>query len=125
MKWNDPITGKAGTVVVDVVLLETHTVRSVLYQQPYDMVSSCGEYVSKLLDSQVTIQDASIGRMLFRGSLLALALWRLEAAGLKQPEPLPRYETPSGHLPYPCKENPAVCVDCGYHVDEHGEVKVK
>jgi hypothetical protein len=81
--------------------------------------------VTKILQSEVTITDPSIGRVLFHGPLIALALWRLEAAGLKQIEPLPRYETPFGHLPYPCKENPAVCVDCGYHCDEHDEVKVK
>ena len=119
MNWTDPITGKAGAVRMDIEFPDKFTIHSTFYAQPYDLELSCGEYVSKMLDSRVTIFDSSIGRVLFRGSLMALALWRLEGAGLKQVDALPRFETPEGHHPLPSNDNPAVCSDCGFHCDEH------
>lgn len=83
MKWDEPIS-KPNSVVK--VHLQTIAGSGfvVQFNQPYmpDKIPSHFEFVSQLLDARVQIDDAGIGRRIYEGTLMDLALQRLRASGL-------------------------------------------
>lgn len=82
MKWDEPISKPNSTVTVHMIM--GATTWSFQFNQPYmpDQIKSRLEFVSEVLDSRVRIDDAGIGRRIYEGTLMDLALQRLRAAGL-------------------------------------------
>lgn len=82
MNWDEPIS-KPNSVVTVHLIVGPGTC-SFHFNQPYifSEVRSRLAFVSELLDSRIRIDDAGIGRRIYEGTLMDLALQRLRASGL-------------------------------------------